>query len=91
MVAASDDSAPKQLSIFLVRCWSGTEDVLVKVESYSVYEAADDARHEHPGYEHYDAVLVLQSAPEADRGNTATIGDGNSGPLPMRVSARDLP
>jgi hypothetical protein len=67
MVAASDGPTPKQLSTYLVRCWSGTEDVLVRVESYSVDEAADDARHEHPGYEHYDAVLVLQSAPEADR------------------------
>jgi hypothetical protein len=66
MVAANDGPSPKQLSTFLVRCWTGAEDVLVKVRSYSVYEAADDARHEHPGYENYDAVLVLQSAPESD-------------------------
>ena len=68
MVAAADDPNGRELSTFLVRCWSDPEnDVLVKVVSYSVYQAADDARVEFPGYENYDPVRVLREAlgPEA--------------------------
>lgn len=61
MVSANPSA--KELSTFLVRCWSDPEnDVLVTIKSYSVYEAADDARFEFPGYERYDPVRVLQEA-----------------------------
>jgi len=61
-MADRDHPKRKALSTFLVRCWSDTDgDVLVKVKSFSVYQAADDARHEHPEYQYYDPVRVLKS------------------------------
>lgn len=53
----------KVLTAVLVRCWSDPgNDVLVEIKSYSVYEAADDARNEYPGYAYYDPVRVLRGA-----------------------------
>lgn len=55
---------PKELLAFLVRCWSDPGDeLLVTVRSFSVYQAAHDARFEHPGYDNYDPVRFLPSAP----------------------------
>jgi hypothetical protein len=40
--------APRLLMTVLVRCWSdANNEILVEVRSYSVYQAADDARNEH--------------------------------------------
>src|SRR5262245_12775860 len=54
----------RELCTFLVRCWSDPgDDVLVTVRSFSVYEAAQDAKFEHPEYDNYDPVCFLQDAP----------------------------
>jgi len=61
-MTATNESKPKELSKFLVLCWSDADsDVLVEIKSYSVYQAADDARHDYPGFAYYDPVRVLQS------------------------------
>jgi hypothetical protein len=52
----------KELSTFLVRCWSDPgDDLLVTVRSFSIYQAAQDARFEYPEYDNYDPVCFLQS------------------------------
>src|SRR5262245_5912391 len=52
----------KELCTFLVRCWSDPgDDIFVTVKSFSVYEAAQDARIEHPEYDNYDPVCFLQN------------------------------
>jgi hypothetical protein len=71
----ADRDHPKReaLSSFLVRCWSDADDaVLVKVKSFSVYQAADDARHEHPGFQYYDPVRALQADSEPQRPSEPT-------------------
>jgi hypothetical protein len=53
----------KELCTFLVRCWSDPgDDVLVVVKSFSIYEAAQDARFEYPEYDNHDPVCFLQNA-----------------------------
>jgi hypothetical protein len=50
----------KMPTTVLVRCWSDADDyLLLEVESFSAYQAADDARGEYPGYAYYDPVRVL--------------------------------
>jgi hypothetical protein len=60
---ADQDEKRKELHTFLVRCWSDPgEDVLVIVKSFSIYEAAQDARCEYPEYDNHDPVCFLQNA-----------------------------
>jgi hypothetical protein len=59
--SSAEVSKPLPLSKFKVRMWSdcGTEEYVI-IESYSIYEAALDARYEHPEFENYDAVRCEQ-------------------------------
>jgi hypothetical protein len=69
----------KELSDFLVRCWSDPGDeLLVTVRSFSVYQAAQDARFEHPGYDNYDPVCFLPGPP--GQGPDVNRGPGSNTP-----------
>src|SRR5262245_10167169 len=60
--AADQNEERKELCTFLVRCWSDPgDDLLVTVRSFSIYQAAQDARFEYPEYDNYDPVCFLQS------------------------------
>ena len=59
---ADQNERRRELYTFLVRCWSDPgDDVLVTVKSFSIYQAAQDARFEHPQYDNYDPVCFLQN------------------------------
>jgi hypothetical protein len=61
---ADQDERRRELCTFLVRCWSDPgDDVLVAVKSFSIYQAAQDARFEHPQYDNYDPVCFFQNMP----------------------------